>query len=402
MWEMGAGLGHLTHLRIAIEEVLRLGHDVTLAARSLQGFNDVFGDLPVRLVQAPFKQGVLPIDQVNFLSFTHVIQRQCFENAQELEMLMRSWTGLFDLVQPDVVFFEHSPSALIASRIQSFKRVILGSGFSVPGVMPGENEGFGVFPTTSRERVVLDQLREDDAAFLVQINRAIVRFQGSPLKRIADIYGDTDAVVAFTLPELDPWGPRDGIRYVGAAALPGQTDVIWPETRHRKVFAYLQMFPSIDRLLTDLSALDASVMLYVRGIPTDLVTRFSGTKMQFLSELVGLDSVARQADAVISHGGATTTGVMAVHGVPQLIIPLHQEQLFCALRLLEHGAAVMAFQDQPVYTAALKELLESKTLGPACANLAARCSDKQGTDTRKFMHQLLIGLISGQNAPAPG
>jgi len=39
--------------------------------------------------------------------------------------------------------------------------------------------------------------------------------------------------------------------------------------------------------------------------------------------------------------------------LPQLVIPLHQEQLFLALRLVSRGGAAMAFQDQNAYTAAI-------------------------------------------------
>jgi UDP:flavonoid glycosyltransferase YjiC (YdhE family) len=72
---------------------------------------------------------------------------------------------------------------------------------------------------------------------------------------------------------------------------------------------------------------------------------------------VDLAQVARQADWVLSHGNHGTAASFAAAGVPQLLIPLHHEHLFLALRLVAQGAAVMAMQDQSGYRAAIDALL---------------------------------------------
>ena len=96
VWELGTDLGHLSHLRLPIEIALQLGHEVYLAARQLNRIPDVLGDMPIVYLQAPFKQNVVAADQSAFLSYTHLMARQCFSGADELEMYARAWQAIFE------------------------------------------------------------------------------------------------------------------------------------------------------------------------------------------------------------------------------------------------------------------------------------------------------------------
>ena len=120
VWELGTDLGHLSHLRLPIEVALQLGHEVYLAARQLDQIKAVLGNMPVKYLQAPFKQSVVSADQSAFPSYTHLLVRQCFSGVDELEMYLRAWRSIFDLVRPALLRFQksvgwqrvlHSPAA---------------------------------------------------------------------------------------------------------------------------------------------------------------------------------------------------------------------------------------------------------------------------------------------------
>jgi hypothetical protein len=60
-----------------------------------------------------------------------------FNDGRILSRLVDSWRNLYSLIEPDIVLFEHSPTAILASHGFSFRRVVLGSGFySPPNVFP--------------------------------------------------------------------------------------------------------------------------------------------------------------------------------------------------------------------------------------------------------------------------
>ena len=179
VWEQGANLGHLSNLRLPIEVALELGYEVLVAARELNRVPEVLGGLAVTYLQAPFKQNVVAADHRAFQSYTHLILRQCFSTPVELEMLARAWRGLFDLVRPDVVLFEHAPTALVASHDYCFKKVLVGSGFMVPPVEEGHAGPFLPFMTTPRSADVMAALQADDALLLALINTALARM-GAP------------------------------------------------------------------------------------------------------------------------------------------------------------------------------------------------------------------------------
>jgi hypothetical protein len=54
-----------------------------------------------------------------------------FDEERLFDMVM-GWKNLFDAIAPDLVVFDHSPTALVASKCISAKRVIFGTCFYSP------------------------------------------------------------------------------------------------------------------------------------------------------------------------------------------------------------------------------------------------------------------------------
>jgi hypothetical protein len=310
------------------------------------------------------------------LSLTHVLARQCFSSVAELEMYLRAWQAIFDLVQPDLVLYEHSPTALIASHGRHFKKVLVGSGFAIPP-LPEPGAPFAPFSTTPDSGPVRAGLLADDALVLALVNRAMARLGLSPLHDLAQMYRQADAKLLMSWPALDHFGERPGQRYLGAEPLGQQPAAVWPDGPGPKVFAYLQAMPSLDALLSSLRAAGVCALLFVRGLPQDLRQKYSGDNLRFLDGLVDLAGVAAQADWVINHANHSTVAVFMHAGLPQLLIPQQQEQLLLALRLAAHGGAVLAYQDQPGFDKEVHQMLTDPTLRAQARALAQSC---QGTD----------------------
>ncbi len=374
VWEQGGNLGHLSKLRLPIEVALGQGHTVYLAARELTHVPSVLGDLPITCLQAPFKQDPVATDQSAFQSYAHLLAHQCFSNANELHVLVRAWRALFELVRPDLVLFEHSPTALIASCGYRFKKVLVGTGFTIPRLdVPAESTQaasvLGVFPTTPKTQATMDALRLDEARVLAVVNHVLARLGSPAFETLAGIYAQADAQFLMTRPELDHFGERAGRPYLGIEPLKPQAVPRWPAHGGIKVFAYLQLIPSIEPLLKALAAARVCALLVVHGLTPVLRAAYSSDRLQFSDGLVDLGAVALDAAWVINHCNHNTVATFFAAGLPQLLIPIHQEQLFLSLRLAQFGTAVLAFQDQADYTQEIEAMLSDARL-PANAGRA--------------------------------
>ncbi|MDO8318651.1 hypothetical protein [Rhodoferax sp.] len=391
VWEQGGGLGHLSHMRLPMEVALAQGAAVFLAARELPGVRDVLAGLPITLLQAPFRQGVKPVPAASFLSYTHLLARQCFGSADELEMYVRAWRALFALVQPDICLFEHSPTALIAAHGYAFKKVLLGASFVLPPANVLVASPFLPFPTTQLNPDTVAQLRADDAQLLAQVNAVMQRLSSPALPALGAIYGQAHGSLLCTWPLLDVFGERPGVPYLGSAPTAAQLSPPWPQADGPKVFGYLQNFPSLPQLLRDLQAAKVCALLLVRDLPPALRTAFSSPTLRFIDQLVDLNQVAQQAAWVLHHGNHSTMATFMLAGVPQLTIPRHQEQLFTGLQLVQKGGVLKAFQDQPSYAAAIAAVLQPP-IKQRALQVASQCEPFDQAAVQDHIQQILVNL----------
>ncbi|OYT92644.1 MAG: hypothetical protein CFE43_07235 [Burkholderiales bacterium PBB3] len=393
IWEQGSNLGHLSHLRSPIQAAIEQGHEVFLVARELQGIPTVFGNLPIVCLQAPFKQSQVFADQSAYFSMTHILFRQCFSTTAELEMYICAWRGLFNLIEPELVVYEHAPTALVASFGYGFKKLLVGTGFSIPPLPSRPDSPFAIFITTPRTPENLALLASDDQLVLKIINTALQRCGSSSMGSLSDLYGQADDQLLMTRPELDHFGPRHS-HYLGVEVMAAASAPVWPCSEGPKVFGYLNVFPSLEMLLQALQASSVCALLYIRGLPGELRNAYTGDCLKFLDDLLDLRLVAQQADVVISNGSHNTVAHFLQSGVPQLIVPMHQEQLFVGLRLHEQGCAVLAYQDQPDYASEVKEMINSKTLKERSLAMAGQCALLPKIDRSCHIHNVINRLLN--------
>jgi hypothetical protein len=145
----------------------------------------------------------------------------------------------------------------------------------------------------------------------------------------------------------------------------------------------------LEDLLQDLLAAGLCSLLFVRNLPPALRTRYSGPQLRFVDHPVDLTEVAQQASWVINLGNHSTAATFAAAGVPQLLIPLYQEQLFVALRLVAQGGAVMAFQDQAGYSAAIAALQTNTAIRQQARELQLQLTPFSAPEARARIAQAL-------------
>ncbi len=398
VWELGGQLGHLNRLKLPIERALHQGHQVFLAARELRGVQPVLGDLPVTVLQAPFKQNFAAPTGEQFLSYTHLIARQCFTDANELAALVRAWRGLFDLVQPQAVLFEHSPTALIAALPYGFRKILIGQGFGLPPASATASAPFARFPTTAESPQVRDALLSDDAQLAATINQALLQSGEQPINYVADIYAQAHGTLCMTWPALDPFGPRDSVQYLGAESLAVSRAPVWPAGEGPRVFGYLQPFPALTQLLKDLQSAGVRALLCVRDAPAALMQAYATGSVQITTAMVDMQRVTAEAQWVISHGNHSTVATVGLGGLPQMLIPRQQEQLFLSLRLARQGSAVVVFQDQTGFTKAIDAMQTMALLKLNAVQLQAQMAAIDPTAATRVIDEVLDSAL---NPPVP-
>src|SRR5260221_1128362 len=128
-WELGMGLGHTAQIALLANPLAAKGHRVFAALRDLRAGQGLF-DPAVIPLPAPFRLGPSATDAT--ISFASILRDIGFGDERALPVLAAAWRNLFKLVRPDLIVFDHSPTALLASRGFSAKRLLLGVGFCTP------------------------------------------------------------------------------------------------------------------------------------------------------------------------------------------------------------------------------------------------------------------------------
>jgi hypothetical protein len=135
-WELGGGLGHLMQLGPLARGLAGRAHSVYAAVRYLDRARGVLGDA-VKLLAAPWAATPAERHVKPPVNLAHILHNMGWHDAAQLAGLVAAWRSLYELVKPDVVVFDHAPTALLASRELNFGRVVIGSGFCVPPDEPG-------------------------------------------------------------------------------------------------------------------------------------------------------------------------------------------------------------------------------------------------------------------------
>jgi hypothetical protein len=368
-WELGGGMGHVTVLRPVACALCRAGHRVIFASRDLIAAERAFADTDVACIQAPVRPRRAKPAVTRVQSYADLLQNVGFSSPEDLRPTYHAWRNLFELVDPDLTLFDHSPTALLASRTSQTRRVLIGNGFFCPpigDVLPrmGLQRG-GPSPAHAR--------KEDCVTDVV--NRVIAQF-GDGVTKLSDIYSDVDETLLCTFEELDHFGPRAAARYWGAwPTFPGDRPR-WPSGPGKRVFAYLKPFPGLPALLHELRRLALPTIVFGYWVNEDVRARFGSETLTLLNRPVDLVRAGTDSDMSILNATHGTTAALLLAGSPILQIPFYQEQRLVAERVQSMGAGLIADRTNGRNVVAqLHRLLDCDRAPVAAARFAERYRD---------------------------
>jgi UDP:flavonoid glycosyltransferase YjiC (YdhE family) len=333
-WQLGSGLGHMLGL---VPFARRMGADksnrIYVAFRDLSRAATLFGKLGVKFLQAPAKTG----GKLYFAKgghYAHLLANSGFGNDHELFALASAWRNLFNLTRPDLVVFDHSPIALLASRGilapdgRPARRVVIGNGFTTPpDVTP-------MPPTRSRRGITIDpaQVLADEALILRRVNCLLGLWSQPPLARLGQLYGDVDETFITNFQELDHcpdrpnrpryWGPTNDSA--------GGAPPAWPTGTGPRIFAYLKPFAALTDLLQSLRDRKLPTLIYPDAIHAKVKRQFDSDTLRFATNRPDPTAAARECDFAILNATPGTTCDLLLAGKPILQIPIFGERQLMA------------------------------------------------------------------------
>jgi UDP:flavonoid glycosyltransferase YjiC (YdhE family) len=334
-WQLGGNYGHLT-TDLPVATCLReQGHEVSfvvpfacssLATELLSPAGFAFELAPRESRQA---NGPLA-------SYAEIVDAAGAHDLAELEHLIESWSRLIDAVRPAVIVADHAPMAVLAAHSSGTPSVLIGNGFTVPPMVD-------LLPSIRPwEPIPKTRLQASESALLDRINTLITRSGKPALRTLSQLFADSRAVVTTTW-ELDPYGPRTQVTYVGPIAADAHAARLdWPPAAKRRVFAYLRpTVGGLDSILTALEQSGAQVICAMPGASAALEKHFAGTQLTLVGRTVPLTPVLAEADAVVSYGGSGVISAALFAGVPMLLAPQNPEQYLNSAQVAKLGAGIL-------------------------------------------------------------
>ncbi len=392
-WELGAGLGHLTRLRPLVEYLSARGHEMHLAVRTLASVDTVFADQELHLYQAPITHGKSPAHIEHPVAFSHILHNCGFSHESELRTRVKAWDRLYELIRPDMVIFDHSPTALMAARGREFAKVVVGSSFMCP---PDK----APLPTLQPWQDVPQSVLLKEEGHTVRIaNQALENCDKPRLRRLSELYHQTDLMLLTTFKELDHFGERPNFRYSGCwPTFPGDAPE-WPSASGQRIFAYLKYTPKLEGILNELKRTKLPTLVYGKWVNEAIAEEHSSGTLRLVRRPLDLKQVAAECDLAILNGTHGATAAMLLGGTPTLQLPIFLEQHLFAHRVVQYGAAMIANEeDVSSVGACLKVMLNSDQFATAAGRFAATYSqvdpERLFTNMMDRVEELLPATVS--------
>ena len=368
-WELGQSLGHITTLLPLALQLRQRGHEVVFVVRDTHSAELLLAPHDIRWYQAPVSMQAKIPGQRAAHNYAEILLNCGYREPVALAGLIAGWQHLFAVLKPALTVFEHSPTALLASRGLAMKRVITGMGFFVPPLVTP-------FPDLyARNPLAPAELLASEALALANINLALARRKLPALSALTDMF-EADQTCLASFAELDHYRERAPCQYWGPQYVDDTgAEITWPDNGRKRIFMYLRPhLGGFERLLSQLRLLECEALILAPGIAPALMARYHSKHIRFSQSLHKLASLAGQCDLVVSYGGLGTLAPCLLAGIPLLLLPQYQEQRMMAQRVVELGAALAIERVTPAtdFVAPLRQLLTHPHYREAAQAFAAK------------------------------
>ncbi|SFR10201.1 glycosyltransferase [Poseidonocella sedimentorum] len=396
-WELGANFGHATKIT-QVAAALRGRADVWVAARDPQAIRAMAPGADIHLLPAPYgPTRRLTKGEAGGANYSGLLLTEGWDAPEGLAARVEAWRGLVDLLRPAAIVAQAAPTAMLAGLGQGIPRVVLGSGYDNPPVadpMPAFDRG-----TPEAERLAAAQ----HAQVLEVVNAARARLGEPALPRLSEVFRP-DLSLLMTWELADHYAPRGEIeaepaRYLGALATTGTGQAAaWRGNGRPRIFAYLR--PGSPSAGAGFGALDhlgpeSDIILSAPGIPPGDAKRLRARSVQVFDAPVRLDPLLESCDLGVSHGSNGLSSLMLSHGIPQVGLPGHVEQMLFTRTLARSrlGLGLGGRYGAEEVVALIRRCLGDEAMRQRVAEAAQGLRDPGALDPAETAAESLLALL---------
>ena len=342
-WEFGAGLGHVTRFRPIAERLSAEGWEIVCALQEIER-GDALIDratgkrLPgVRVIQAP--RWNIPTDpkirSIPTHIFADVLRLIGYGNVEALRQRISAWRDLIEVVKPDVVVGDFSPTLNLAARGR-VPRIGVGNGYTTPP------SGRPMPPIRPWQTELEPFSIENERALHRSVNAALAALGDPGIDYLADaLHGDETFV--FSLPLVDPYAAYRPEPTLPPFNMPrGITAKPVEERLDRGVFLYL---PRSHKLTPVAVAATKAARVRATGYISDMAPEAarheSGPGLTIFPEPQNFATVLPSVRLIVHHGGLSTAVAALLAGTPQFILPWNLEHSVTARGLEKTGGTIV-------------------------------------------------------------
>ena len=382
-WELGSDYGHIGRF-LPIAQALRArGHRPIMVLRDISRADELLSPHGLDYLQAPLwlppVSGLPPP-----VNFTESLFLFGFLSPAGLLSIARAWRQLWQLIKPDLLIFDHAPTALLAARGLGIPRVITGNSFAVPPrVQP--------LPAYRwwEKTVATTRMAETEARLLATANQVLATLSVPKLRAVHDLY-DAEATLVTASAEVDVYNQRPAEHYIGAInTIDHGASPQWPATGTKKIFAYLKpQYALFEPVVKALARTEASVLIFAPGVSRQVLVKLQTANVAFSEKPLVMTAVRAQCDLAVCHAGGTVD-VMLTGGVPLLLLPMQMEQTMTSKRVEQMGCGLTFMPDFP-------PTMLAKHLGKLLSDpdFTQRAADYARSHTADTQEKALSRLIS--------
>lgn len=376
-WELGAALGHVMGFRNLVIAFLAKDYKVSIVGRNLPSVDLVFHDLDISYYQSPLFSAPKMQSLAATHSYSDIIYDLGYSSEQSLTGLVNGWLNLFQLLKPDLLICDHSPSALVAAACLNIRAATFGNGFFVP---PDSD-----YPVLFQDvdKVTSKQVFARYKRVLQSINKVLSLHKAKPISRLYDVFRPATHFLC-TFAETDHYERSSDTIYYGPRSSTDQGRKFSFSTNEKVVFVYLQAYtPQIIPLIKALAKLTIRSILYIPNAAEDIQTRVKQhTNITLSHEAVHIDSMFEHTALLVSNGSHGLVSEGLLRAIPSLLLPTQLEQNILAKKLSTQKLA-LAMNDKTKVNidAALQFALTNNTLHERLAQFKQKYADYKQADS---------------------
>lgn len=386
VWELGTFSGYSTLMGQIAQAAVAQGHECVFIVRDLRACAP---QLPARLgpmLQAPWA-GADPAARVRVQTSYATLLHNCgFDDAAALAGRLRAWIELYRAFGIERVLARHSPTAILAARLQGLPVLHYGNGFTIPPdsvPWPSFRPDLKITPAA---------LLHNESHVLSVVNDALQRLDRAELADVRGIFVGLPTLLLGS-PELDHYARTPPLPHVDFPPLGYGAMPEWPAGGDEpRLFVPLMPTPAAKGWLELLDRLPARSLV---RFPTDAPIRHASDRVTICTGPVDYVAALARCTAVLGYGSHNLAHEALLAGKPMAAIADH---LLLGQRVQALGAGIVLPEHADASAPArLTAFLADPRFGAAAERFAER--NRRRVEPRDIPAQILDRALAAPAAP---